>query len=175
MTGTGPKYQEDYRLDQSNVQNGKFPSILPKPKRCENFVRIFGPGILTHWARIRLDRPELQDRSIFLTNFQKSVCLGIRIFSNFDLKFGREVDLDELNNVIKGTFSKSPLSTDCELFSLENRLKIGIFWVWQLITFESLDDTEKIFNLTFPQHFFIHLQNFVQISSDPEEEICSNH
>ena len=33
----------------------------------------------------------------------------VQKFSNFDLKFGREVDLDELNNVIKGTFSISPL------------------------------------------------------------------
>ena len=61
----------------------------------------------------------------------------VRIFSNFDLKFGREVDLDELNNVIKGTFSISPLST--ELFTLENRAKIGIFLVWRLITFEPLN------------------------------------
>ena len=44
-----------------------------------------------------------------------------RIFSNFGLKFGREIDLDELNNVIKGTFSISPLST--ELFTLENLAK----------------------------------------------------
>ena len=47
----------------------------------------------------------------------------VRIFSNFDLKFGREVDLDELNNVIKGTFSKYPLST--ELFTLENSAKFN--------------------------------------------------
>ena len=51
--------------------------------------------------------------------------LFVRIFSNFGLKFGREIDLDELNNLIKGTFSISPLST--ELFTLENRAKIGIF------------------------------------------------
>ena len=58
----------------------------------------------------------------------------VKIFSNFDLKFGREVDLDELNNIWLSTFAKFPLST--ELFTLENRVKIGIFWVWQLITFE---------------------------------------
>ena len=29
----------------------------------------------------------------------------VRIFSNFDLKFGREVDLDEMNNVIKDNSS----------------------------------------------------------------------
>ena len=46
----------------------------------------------------------------------------MNFFSNFDKKFGREIDLDELNNVIKGTFSKSPLST--ELFTLENLAKI---------------------------------------------------
>ena len=61
----------------------------------------------------------------------------VRIFSNFGLKFGREVDLDELNNIWLGTFAKFPLST--EIFTLENRVKIGIFWVWQLITFEPLD------------------------------------
>ena len=53
--------------------------------------------------------------------------LFVNFFPNFDLKFGREVDLDELNNLIKGTFSISALST--ELFTLENRAKIGIFWV----------------------------------------------
>ena len=78
---------------------------------------------------------------IYFTNGQKCVylffvCLCVRIFSNFGLKFGREVDLDELNNVIKGTFSISPLST--ELFTLENRAKIRIFWVWWLITLEPL-------------------------------------
>ena len=46
----------------------------------------------------------------------------VNFFSNFDLKFGREVDLDKLNNVIKGTFSISPLST--EIFTLENLAKI---------------------------------------------------
>ena len=45
--------------------------------------------------------------------------LFVNFFSNFD---GREIYLDELNNVIKGTFSKSPLSTD-ELFTLENLAK----------------------------------------------------
>ena len=47
----------------------------------------------------------------------------MNFFSNFDLKFAREVDLDELNNVIKGTISISPLST--ELFTLKNLYKVG--------------------------------------------------
>ena len=64
------------------------------------------------------------------------VCLFVRIFSNFDLKFGRKVDLDELNNVIKGTFLISPLST--ELFTLENRAKIAVLHIARLITFEPL-------------------------------------
>ena len=49
----------------------------------------------------------------------------VRIFSNFCPKFGREVDHDELNNVIKGTFSKPPLPT--EFFTFANRVKIGFF------------------------------------------------
>ena len=55
---------------------------------------------------------------IYFTNGQKCV----RIFSNFDLKFGRMVDLDELNNIWLGTFAKFPLST--EIFTLENLAKI---------------------------------------------------
>ena len=58
--------------------------------------------------------------------------LFVNFFSNFDLQFGREVDLDELNNVIKGTFSISPLST--ELFTLENRAKIAVLYTARLIT-----------------------------------------
>ena len=46
----------------------------------------------------------------------KSLCLTIsELFSNFWKKFGREVELDELKGSIKGSFSKSPLST--ELFT----------------------------------------------------------
>ena len=46
----------------------------------------------------------------------------VRIFfSNFNLKFGREVNLDELNNIWLGTFTKFPLST--EIFTLENFAK----------------------------------------------------
>ena len=61
----------------------------------------------------------------------------VQKFSNFDLKFGREVNLDELNNISLGTFAKFPLST--EISTLENLAKIGIFWVWRLITFEQLN------------------------------------
>ena len=61
----------------------------------------------------------------------------VQKFSNFDKKFGREIDLDELNNIWLSTFAKFPLST--EIFTLENRAKIGIFWVWRLITFEPLN------------------------------------
>ena len=46
----------------------------------------------------------------------------VNFFSNFDLKFGREVDLDELNNIWLGTFAKFPLST--EISTLENLAKI---------------------------------------------------
>ena len=61
----------------------------------------------------------------------------VRIFSNFDLKFGRDVDLDELNNVIKVLFQYlHPLST--ELFTLENLAKIVVPHTARLITFEPL-------------------------------------
>ena len=52
--------------------------------------------------------PELDSNwlSTLLMGKSLDVC---ELFSNFGLKFGREIDLDELNNVIKGTFSKSPL------------------------------------------------------------------
>ena len=70
---------------------------------------------------------------IYFTNGQKCV----RIFSNFDLKFGREVDLDELNNIWLGTFTKFPLST--EIFTLENLTKIAVLHTDRLITFEPLD------------------------------------
>ena len=92
---------------------------------------------------------------IYFTNGQKSVC---ELFSNFGLKFGRELDLDELNNVIKGTFSISPLST--ELFTLENRVKIGIFWVWQLITFEPLGRFVPNFQLPVYQTFLYQSTKF---------------
>ena len=51
-------------------------------------------------------------------------------FSKFDMKFGREVDLDELSNVIKGTFQ-----------NLHSILSYPISKIWQnsadrLITFE---------------------------------------
>ena len=62
------------------------------------------------------------------------MCLFVNFFSNFGLKFGKEVDLDELNNVIKSTFLKSSLST--ELFTLENRAKIAVLHTVRLITFE---------------------------------------
>ena len=48
--------------------------------------------------------------------------LFVQKFSNFDLKFGTEIDLDELNNIWLGTFAKFPLST--EIFTLENLAKI---------------------------------------------------
>ena len=68
------------------------------------------------------------------------ISVFVRIFLNFGLKFGREVDLNELNNIWLSTFAKFPLST--EIFTLENRVKIGIFWVWQLITFEPMGSFE---------------------------------
>ena len=60
----------------------------------------------------------------------------VRVFSNFELKFGREVDLDELNNIWRGTFAKFPLST--ELFTLENLTKMAVLHTARLITFEPL-------------------------------------
>ena len=52
-------------------------------------------------------RSKVYLQEILYTNGQKFLC---ELFSNFGLKFGREVNFDELNNVIKGTFSKSPFS-----------------------------------------------------------------
>ena len=98
--------------------------------------------------------------------------LFARIFSNFDLKFGREVDLDELNNVIKCTFSKSPLPT--ELFILENRAKICIFWVWQLITFNLWADWNKIFNSSAP-NISLSIYKILCESVQIQKKICSNH
>ena len=69
------------------------------------------------------------------------MCLCVRIFSKFDLKFGREVDLDKLNNIWLGTFTKFPLST--EILTLENRVKMAVLHTDRLITFEPLDRFEK--------------------------------
>ena len=62
-------------------------------------------------------------------------CLFVQKFPNFDLKFGREVDLDELNNVIKGTFSISPSRLS---YSLSKILQNSTD---RLITFKPLDQS----------------------------------
>ena len=80
--------------------------------------------------------------TILFTNGQKCVCLWT-FFRISTWNLAGEVDLDELNNVIKGTFSKSPLSLLPELFTLENLAKIAVLHTARLITFEPQKKRKK--------------------------------
>ena len=56
----------------------------------------------------------------------------VRFFSNFDMKLGRIVELDALNNFNESVIAKFFLWA--ELFTLENRPKIALFRTFLPIT-----------------------------------------